>query len=195
MDYQRENLFGGHHAKKLAMKAGATKAEAKAAAKKSRKANSTQILNAAKTALINAGEAPIFAPILPFVPMMKNRLSSHNISTDGTIHDIARKFVKEIISKGSTFEETFYHADAGEMVGDAASVGAAVATENPVAFVKAILKWIKDLGKKKKLSPEDAKSKADAETAAHTVMATAPKNGFFDKILRLLGLKKKLPVT
>ena len=205
----RENLFGGHKAKKEAKAAGETKAQAKQAAKDARKttvkkdvAAVKKILTAAEQALANVGEDIAFAPILVFKPMMIKRLASQGVSHSNLLSDIAKKFVKEVVMKSSNFEsfETFYSVSANAVdntnANDIAGVGTAVATGNPVGLVAAIIKWIGNIGHKKTASAADAKSKADAAKASAAAMAAAKSgDSFWTKFLRTVGLKKKLPVA
>jgi hypothetical protein len=205
----RENLFGGHKAKKAAKAAGETTAQAKQAAKDARKttvkkdvAAVKKILTAAEQALANVGEDIALAPLLIFKPMMVKRLDSQGVSHSNLLGDIAMRFAKEVVMKSSNFEsfETFYSVSANAVdttnANDIAGVGTAVATGNPVGLVAAIIKWIGDIGHKKTASAADAKSKAAAAKASAAAMAAAKSgDSFWTKFLRTIGLKKKLAVA
>lgn len=188
-----ENLFGGHKAKVAAKNAGATKAEAKTAAKTARKTEVKKIVKSAGETLQNVGEDAAFAPILIFKPMMVKRLDAMNVPHTKMLSDIAKKFYDNVVSKSSfeTFVSVGYNATIGQGIAEVALTG------DPLPLVQAIIQWVKGLVTKKKLTPEDAQSKKEAEAATAAAVKATKKDsgGFFDMLLRLLGLKKKLPVT
>lgn len=54
--------------------------------------------NLVKKGVMTVEEVP-FAPLLPFKNMMIKQLDAHGISHTGYLHDIAPKFISEIVHK------------------------------------------------------------------------------------------------
>ena len=134
------------------------------------------------TFLNNAPQNVLFAPLLPFVPAMRNQLNKRGFSVSGLgIYDISKMFLDNIVKSKSNYQ--FAHLDP-------ASIATFAASPEGKDMIKQILDFFLTLANKPTLSSNDKEMLKDAEGGLDEILDTkkVDANGFLKYILLALGL-------
>lgn len=135
------------------------------------------------TFLNNAPQNVLFAPLLPFVPAMKNQLNKRGFSVSGLgIYDISKMFLEKIVKGSSNYQ--FAHLDP-------ASIAAFAASPEGQNMVKQILDFFLTLANKPTLSSNDKDMLKDAEGGLDEIL-TPPKGFDVSSLLKYVAIAAAL---
>lgn len=134
------------------------------------------------TFLNNAPQNVAFAPLLPFVPAMRNQLNKRGFSVSGLgILDISKMFLENVIQSKSNYQ----YANL-----DPATAAAFASSPEGKDMIKQILDFFLSLANKPTLSSNDKEMLKDAEGGLDDILTPSKvdASGFTKYILIALGI-------